>query len=233
MLPFIFEDPRHVGAKRASDKLSIAMLIAIEFIWRKLIDAFHWILAAFLLYACILLFYTNALLSYTIFMTERGVAAILELAIAAISVFIFVMFAFLILTYSLSALLRLLPTSDAINKAIVRESGAKSRWNFLVRPLNRATKTISAARAAFNWRSSGRYWKTSLILILSVILYFHHWQSVKSNQAAIRSRDILPQRVMQDSKQVHDFLKPYIDTTISWSYDHAKPWLKTTTTGGR
>ena len=226
MLTFIFDDPRHVGAKRASDKVSIAMLIAIEFIWHKLIDALHWILAGLLFYACVLLFYTNALLSYSIFMTERGLAAIIELAIAAVSIFIFVTFALLMAVYLLSAALRLIPAPAGLTKAASGKADDKSRWKILVKPLGYVTRAMAAVRSSLDWRSSGRYWKTTFVLLLSVVLFFYHWQAVKNSQAAIKTRDILPQRVMQDSKQVHDFLRPYVDATINTGHDYVKPWLK-------
>jgi hypothetical protein len=232
MLPFIFDDPRHVSAKRASDKIFIAMLIAIEFIWHKLIDALHWIMAGLLFYACVLLFYTNALLSYTIFMTERGLAAIIELAISAICIFIFVTFALVMAAYFISALARLIPLPAARGKA-AGKSDEKSRWGALTKPLAYAAKAIAAVKAALDWRSSGRYWKTSLVLLLSLVLFFYHWQTVKSSQAALKSRDIMPQRVMQDSRQVHDFLKPYVDGAINGGYGYVKPWLKPSGGGGR
>jgi hypothetical protein len=232
MLTFIFDDPRHGGAKRVSDKISIAMLITIEFIWHKLIDAFHWILAGLLFYACVLLFYTNALLSYTIFMTQRGLVAIAELAVAIVCIFIFATFALVMAIYFLSAVMRLIPAPAGLARAAEGAADEKSRWSFLVKPLGYATKAMGAARSAFEWRSSGRYWKTTLVLLLSVALYFHHWQAVKGSQSAIRTRDFMPRRVMQDSKHVHEFLWPYVDSAIAAGQDYLKPWLKSRS-GGR
>jgi hypothetical protein len=234
MLPFIFEDARHGAAKRVSDKMSIAMLIAIEFVWHKLIDAFHWILAALMLYAYVLLFYTNALLSFTLFTTERGLVAIAELAAAAVCIFMFATFVLLMALYVASAVLRLLPAPAPAGGEDAEKADDKGVRGLLVKSWGYVCRTIGWVRATFDWRSSGRHWKTSLVLILSLALFFHHWQAVKASQTAqtaLRARDFMPPRVMQDSRQVNDFLRPYIDAAATTGYDYVKPWINKPTGG--
>lgn len=219
MLPFIFDDARYGRARRASGRVAIATLITIEFIFSKLVGALHWMLGAALLYACLVLFYTNALLSYVLLVNERGLATVAGLAVAGACIFIFVLFTLVMAGYLVSAVLRLVPLPAA---------SAGGGWRLLLeRPRERAAKALAAVRGAFVWRSGGGRWKAFLVLFLSTVLFFHHWQGVRSNPALVRANDILPARVMQDSRKIYDLLRPYVDE----AYDRAWPWLKSA--GGR